>query len=87
MNVSLFGVKVERVTINELSVTLGLKDNKGNAITLFFDSIDEVSDFSRSIRTWAKNKANIEWDEWEEINRPTLITDRQGFTTSGRGLE
>ena len=75
MQVSLFKVEVDEVSINDLAVVLRLKDGEGNGINLFFDNVDDVSDFSRSIRAWALNKANIEWDELEALNRPTLITD------------
>jgi hypothetical protein len=72
MFVSLFDVRVEDVTVNELSVNLKIKDGSGNHITIFFNSIDEVRNFSREVRAYALNEANIAWSEFD---RPKLITD------------
>lgn len=72
MFVSLFGLKVNEVSINDLAVTLRLTDKDGNTITAFFDSPDEVRDFSRQIRRAVMDEADRKWNEFE---RPTLITD------------
>ena len=72
MFVSLFGLKVENVSINELSVTLIMSDEEGNNITAFFNSVDEVRDFSKKIRRAVMDEADKNWVRFE---RPTLITD------------
>lgn len=72
MYLSLFDVSVEDVSVNELSVTLKLKDGNGNSVTLFFNSIDDVRNFSRDVRACALNEADIAWGTFD---RPTLITD------------
>ena len=72
MYVSLFGLKVEDVNINELSVTLTMSDKNGNIMIAFFNSVDEVRDFSKNVRRAVMDEADKNWVRFE---RPTLITD------------
>lgn len=72
MFISMFNVNVREVNINELSTTIWLTDKEGNNVTLFFNSPDEVREFSRKIRRALLDKADIKSQEFE---RPALITD------------
>ena len=72
---SMFKVKVERVNVHDLSVTLTLKDSSGSTVDIFFDDLIAVRDFSRDIRQLALTEAD---KQWTEFDRPNLITDKKG---------
>lgn len=73
MFVSMFKTEVVSVDVNDLSTTLRLRDEEGSTITLFFDSPMDVREFSRDIRRATMNEVN---KEWEQFDRPKLITDK-----------
>lgn len=73
MFVSLLGLKVEDVSIDESSVTLRMSDKDGNKITAFFNSVDEVREFSKVVRRAVMDEAD---KNCVRFNRPTLIVER-----------
>lgn len=72
MFISLFNINVEEVSSNPLAVCLRLKDTDGNTVTLFFDDLTEVKEFSRDVRRAALDEADRLYQDFE---RPALITD------------
>ncbi len=74
MFVSMFDVRVESVDFNDLSVSLRIKDGRGNTVTLFFDDAIGVQEFSRDVRQTVLNETD---KRWAEFNKPNLITDKK----------
>lgn len=72
MFVSMFDLKVEKVTIDEFGVTLRVSDGRGNNLTMFFKTEADARNFSKDVRRAIMDEAANKWDKFE---RPALITD------------
>ena len=73
MFVSMFDVRVDSVNFNELSVTLTIKDGRGNKVDIFFDDAIGIQEFSRDIRQTVLTETD---KSWAEFNKPKLVTDK-----------
>ena len=69
----MFDVRVDSVNFNELSVTLTIKDGRGNKVDIFFDDAIGIQEFSRDIRQTVLTETD---KRWAEFNKPKLVTDK-----------